>query len=59
MLIRLECLIQVYSCEKVYRIVLFDLDSIYYHSWRVWLHVHWNGLGDECRSPSSSEILPT
>jgi hypothetical protein len=51
-------MIQVCSCEIVYRIVLFDRDIIYYRSGRVWLQVHRNRLGDECCSPSSSEILP-
>jgi hypothetical protein len=55
----MECLIEVYSCEIVYQIVLFDIDNIYYHSWRVWLQMHWTGLGDKCCSPCSSNILPT
>jgi len=49
----------VSSCEIVYRIVLFNIDIIYFHSRRVWLQVHWNGHGDQCGSCSSSEILTT
>jgi len=56
---RIECLIQVCSCEISYRIELFDIDVTYYHSRRVWLQVHRNLLGDECRIASCFEILPT
>jgi len=49
----------VYSCRIVYRTLLFDIDIIHYHSLSVWLQVHRNRLGDECRSPSRYEIFPT
>ena len=49
----------MYSCKIVYQTLLFDIVIIYYQSKRVWLQMHRNRLGDECRSPSSSEILPT
>jgi len=58
-LIRLECLIQVCSCGIVYRIVLFNIDIIYCQYHRFWGQVHRVRLGDECRSPSSSEIIHT
>jgi len=59
MLIWLHWQIQVYSCEIVYRIVLFDIDIIYYHFQRVWYQVHWNCPGDESCRPWHSKILPT
>jgi len=58
-LYRLECLIQVCSWVTVYWIVLFDMDIIDYHTRRVRHQLHQNQLGDECHSPSSSQILPT
>jgi hypothetical protein len=57
--IPVECLIQVYCCEIVYWMVLFDIDSMDHYSWRVWLQVPRNGFGDDCLSPGSSEIYPT
>jgi hypothetical protein len=58
-LCRLEYWIQVYSGESVYRIVLFDVDIIYYQFRIVWLQVLQNHLGDKCCCPCSSKIYTT